>query len=95
MVRDNLDAVVNLIAAVNAGVVQAIARRSHEQINEKCPSFGTEHKWDRASELGRVTPWRAYVSSGIGRPPPVTIDWGRPRESVHWATGLPACIGAG
>jgi hypothetical protein len=34
----------SLVAAVNAGVIQAIARRGHEQIAGKCPSCGTEHK---------------------------------------------------
>lgn len=36
--RDDLDAAVNLIAAINAGVVQAIARRGHEHVEKTCPS---------------------------------------------------------
>jgi hypothetical protein len=44
MAREDLDAAINLISAVNAGVVQAIARRGHEQIAGRCPSCGTEHK---------------------------------------------------
>ena len=36
MSREDLDAVLNLIAAVNAGVVQAIARRGYERIEESC-----------------------------------------------------------
>ena len=36
--REDLDAAINLIAAVNAGVVQAIARRGYEQIETPCPS---------------------------------------------------------
>jgi alkylhydroperoxidase/carboxymuconolactone decarboxylase family protein YurZ len=38
MSREDLDAAINLIAAVNAGVVQAIARRGHEHIEKTCPS---------------------------------------------------------
>jgi len=33
-----MDAVIDLIAAVNAGVVQAIARRGYEHVAETCPS---------------------------------------------------------
>jgi len=36
--KQDLDAVTNLIAAVNAGVVQAIARRGYEQCKGACPS---------------------------------------------------------
>jgi alkylhydroperoxidase/carboxymuconolactone decarboxylase family protein YurZ len=36
--RQDLDAAINLIAAVNAGVVQAIARRGHEHMDKTCPS---------------------------------------------------------
>lgn len=37
-----MDAVINLVAAINAGVVQAIARRGYEHIAESCPACGTE-----------------------------------------------------
>jgi hypothetical protein len=40
--RDDLDAVIGLVAAVNAGVVQAIARRGYEQVEKNCPTCGTE-----------------------------------------------------
>jgi alkylhydroperoxidase/carboxymuconolactone decarboxylase family protein YurZ len=36
--RQDLDAAIHLIAAVNAGVVQAIARRGHEHMEKTCPS---------------------------------------------------------
>jgi alkylhydroperoxidase/carboxymuconolactone decarboxylase family protein YurZ len=36
--REDLDAAVNLIAAINASVVQAIARRGHEHLDKTCPS---------------------------------------------------------
>ena len=35
MSKEDLDAAINLIAAVNAGVVQAIARRGYERIEER------------------------------------------------------------
>lgn len=34
----------NLVAAINAGVVQAIARRGYERMEGKCPVCGSEHK---------------------------------------------------
>jgi hypothetical protein len=34
--KEDLDAALNLIAAVNAGVVQAIARRGYEHVKESC-----------------------------------------------------------
>ncbi len=40
--QEDLDAAIGLIAAINAGVVQAIARRGYEQI-EVCPACETEH----------------------------------------------------
>jgi len=40
--REDLDAAINLIAAINAGVVQAIARRGHEHIEKTCPSCVVE-----------------------------------------------------
>ena len=40
--REELDAAINLIAAVNAGVVQAIARRGYEHIEETCPSCSVQ-----------------------------------------------------
>ena len=40
--RQDLDSAINLIAAINAGVVQAIARRGHEQIEKTCPSCVVE-----------------------------------------------------
>jgi hypothetical protein len=33
--REDLDAVINLIAAVNAGVIHSIARRGYENIGKK------------------------------------------------------------
>ena len=36
--KEDLDAAINLVAAVNAGVVQAIAGRGYEHIEESCPS---------------------------------------------------------
>jgi hypothetical protein len=40
--KEDLDAAINLIAAVNAGVVQAIARRGYERAEDNCPSCGIE-----------------------------------------------------
>jgi hypothetical protein len=40
--REDLDAVIGLVAAVNAGVIQAIARRGYGQIEGTCPTCGTE-----------------------------------------------------
>jgi hypothetical protein len=36
--KEDIDAVIDLVAAVNAGVVQAIARRGYEHIAETCPA---------------------------------------------------------
>jgi hypothetical protein len=36
--KQDVDAVMNLVAAVNAGVVQAIARRGYEHAKEACAS---------------------------------------------------------
>ncbi|MBI2949285.1 MAG: hypothetical protein HYY23_16715 [Verrucomicrobia bacterium] len=36
MSKEDLDAAINLIAAVNAGVIQAIARRGYEHVKESC-----------------------------------------------------------
>lgn len=35
MSNEDLDAAINLVAAVNAGVVQAIAKRGYEQIEKR------------------------------------------------------------
>ena len=40
--REDLDSAINLIAAINAGVVQAIARRGHEHMEKTCPSCVVE-----------------------------------------------------
>jgi alkylhydroperoxidase/carboxymuconolactone decarboxylase family protein YurZ len=40
--REDLDAAINLIAAINAGVVQAIPRRGYEHMEKTCPSCGVE-----------------------------------------------------
>ena len=42
MSREDLDSAINLIAAINAGVVQAIARRGHEHMEKTCPSCVVE-----------------------------------------------------
>ena len=40
--QEDLDAVISLVAAVNAGVVQAIARRGYEHIAESCATCSTD-----------------------------------------------------
>jgi hypothetical protein len=42
--KEDLDAALNLVAAINAGVVQAIVRRGYEQMPEGCPSCGVEQR---------------------------------------------------
>jgi hypothetical protein len=37
--KEDLDAAINLIAAVNAGVIQAIARRGYEHLPESCATM--------------------------------------------------------
>ena len=36
MLKEDLDAAIHLIAAVNAGVVEAVARRGYEQAQGTC-----------------------------------------------------------
>jgi hypothetical protein len=41
--KEDLDAGIDLIGAINAGVVQAITRRGYEQVRA-CPACESEHK---------------------------------------------------